>query len=90
MRGHAPGTVVDPYVVSEYDGDLPVPGDYFLFPNTGTCYEILDVYPRREGVKRLRTTCVKLEEHEVELGQDLKPDGTGYVIELEWMPRRRR
>lgn len=89
MRGLPAGTVKDPYVVTEYEGELPQPGDYFLFPNTGSCWEILDVYPRRAGVKRLRTACVKLEQDEVTVDQPLKADGTGRVIQLEWMRKRR-
>lgn len=84
-----PGTVVDPYVVSDWDGELPREGDYFLF-DSGTCYEILDVYPRRPGVKRLRTVAVKLEQGEVEFGQPLNEDGSGAVHRLYWLPRPRK
>lgn len=89
MRGNPAGTVMKMRV--SWDGDIsPVEGDYLLFPNTGTCYEILDVPPRRPGAKTIRMTVVKLEDHEVELGQDLKPDFTGYVHALHWLKRRRR
>ena len=76
--------------VSWDGGFAPIEGDYLLFPNTGTCYEILDAPARREGAKTVRLTVVKLDEHEVELEQDLKEDGSGFVHSLHWLPRRRR
>lgn len=90
MRGGNPvGTVTAGYVVDNWPDSPPLPGDYFLFPS-GLCYQILDVYERREGVKRLRTDVVKLEYDEVEFGQPLNEDGSGAVHHLEWMPRKRR
>lgn len=90
MRGGKPvGTVTAGYVVGNWSGGLPWPGDYFLFPS-GLCYQILEVYERREGVKRLRTDVVKLEYDEVEFGQPLNDDGSGVVHALEWNQRKRR
>lgn len=87
--GNPPGTVMRMRV--SWEGDVsPREGDYLLFPNTGTCYEVLDAPERRPGAKTVRLTVVKLEQHEVELGQPLEPDGSGWVHALHWLPRRRR
>lgn len=89
MRGNAPGTVMKFRVGWSLD-DAIWDGDYFLFPNTGTCYQVLDVKPRKPGAKSIGTTVVKLEQHEVEIGQPLNADLSGKVWPLEYKPRKRR